>query len=113
MFRYAVTLRRATAALPFAVLLASCAAQAVPATTVQAPSTLVQAALESVGHAGSAVDLNRWKGPNALREEVDGNLASMQKDLQNTLPALLSAADAAPVVTRGCAAGPVEPGRAL
>ena len=31
-----------------------------------------------------------------MRDEVDANLASMQKDLQTTLPALLSVADAAP-----------------
>lgn len=63
---------------------------------MQAPSSLVQPALESVGRAGSAVDLNKWKGSNAMREDVDANLASMQKDLQSTLPGLLTAADAAP-----------------
>lgn len=63
---------------------------------VQLPSSLVQPALDSVARAGSAVDLNHWKGSAAAREEVDGNLLSMQKDLQTTLPPLLSAADAAP-----------------
>lgn len=63
---------------------------------VQPPSSLVQPALDSVARAGSAVDLNHWKGSAAARDEVDGNLASMQKDLQTTLPPLLAAADAAP-----------------
>ena len=56
----------------------------------------MQPAIDSVARAGSSIDLNRWKGPNAMRDEVDGYLASMQKDLQNTLPPLLSAADVAP-----------------
>ena len=75
------------------------AAQAVasqPSTPVQLPSSLVQPALDSVARAGSDVDLNRWKGSGAARDEVDGNLASMQKDLQTTLPPLLATADAAP-----------------
>ncbi len=62
----------------------------------QKPSSLVQPAIDSVARAGSAVDLNRWKGSKAAREEVDGYLASMQKDLENTLPPLLSAADGDP-----------------
>lgn len=67
-----------------------------PAATNQAPSSLVQPALDNVARAGSSVDLNRWKGSNAMREEVDANLASMQKDLDTTLPPLLTAANAAP-----------------
>src|ERR1700712_3379442 len=63
---------------------------------VQKPSSLVAPALESVAKAGSAVDLNKWKGGNAVREEVDANLVSMQKDLANTLPPLIVASDAAP-----------------
>lgn len=62
----------------------------------QKPSSLLRPALESVGRAGSAVDLNHWKGSNAVRDEVDSNLASMQKDLETTLPPLLTAADASP-----------------
>ena len=65
-------------------------------TPVQKPSELVAPALDSVAKAGSAVDLNKWKGGNAVREDVDTNLASMQKDLQTTLPPLLVASDAAP-----------------
>lgn len=64
--------------------------------TTQAPSSLLQPALDSVARAGSSVDLNRWKGSSSARDEVDANLASMQKDLQATLPPLLAAADASP-----------------
>lgn len=76
----------------------ACLAQQ-PATTqgaAQTPSTLLQPALDSVAKAGSAVDLNRWKGPGGMRADVDANLASLQKDLESTLPPLLTAADAAP-----------------
>jgi hypothetical protein len=62
----------------------------------QKPSELVQPALNKVAQAGSNVDLNKWKGGNALRGEVDANLSSVQKDLQNTLPPLLTASDNAP-----------------
>lgn len=71
-------------------------AAAIQQLSEQKPSSLLQPALDSVAHAGSGVDLNRWKGSNALREEIDANLASMQKDLQMTLPPLLMAADSAP-----------------
>jgi hypothetical protein len=74
------------------------AQQAAPAAdaAVQKPSALVTPALVVTGKAGSAVDLNKWKGSNAVREEVDGNLVSMKKDLEATLPPLLDASDAAP-----------------
>jgi hypothetical protein len=62
----------------------------------QKPSELVQPALDKVAQAGSSVDLNKWKGGNGLRGEVDANLGSVQKDLQNTLPPLLVDSDKAP-----------------
>lgn len=62
----------------------------------QKPSELVQPALDKVAQAGSNVDLNKWKGGNGLRGEVDANLGSVQKDLQNTLPQLLMDSDKAP-----------------
>lgn len=62
----------------------------------QKPSSLVQPALDKVAHAGSNVDLNKWKGGNGLRGEVDANLASVQKDLQGALPSLLADSDKAP-----------------
>ena len=62
----------------------------------QAPSARVQPALDKLAAAGSSVDLNKWKGGNALRGEADAHLASIQKDLQNTLPPLLMASDKNP-----------------
>lgn len=73
---------------------------AVSATTLhiaaQKPSELVQPALDKIAQTGSNIDLNKWKGGNALRGEVDANLGSVQKDLQNTLPPLLTDSDKAP-----------------
>jgi hypothetical protein len=60
------------------------------------PSALVTSALDVVAKAGSDVDLNKWKTSNQIRTEVDANLVSMQKDLQNTLPPLIATSDAAP-----------------
>lgn len=79
-----------------AICLAQQPAAAMQVAPAQRPSSLLRPTLDQVAQAGSGVDLNRWKGPNAAREEVDANLASMQKDLQTTLPPLLDAADAAP-----------------
>lgn len=62
----------------------------------QAPSARVQPALDKLAAAGSSVDLNKWKGGNALRGEADAHLASIQKDLQTTLPPLLVASDRNP-----------------
>jgi hypothetical protein len=67
------------------------------ASPLSKPSELVQPAIDNVAKTGSSVDLNRWKGSNTMRAEVDSNLASVQKDLQGTLPPLLAAADAAPL----------------
>ena len=73
-----------------------CASAIAQQTSMPRPSSLLQSALEGVARASSAVDLNHWKGPTAVRNEVDGNLLSIQKDLQSALPPLLTAADAAP-----------------
>lgn len=85
-------------AVPFLLVVCStlCAQQPQSPAPAQPPSSLIQPALDSVAQAGSAVDLNHWRGSAAARDEVDGNLLSMQKDLQTTLPPLLAAADAAP-----------------
>ncbi len=78
------------------VILCVVTAAATLTMAAQKPSELVQPALDKVAQAGSSVDLNKWKGGNSLRGEVDANLASVQKDLQNTLPPLLVDSDKAP-----------------
>ncbi len=68
-----------------------------PDSPIGKPSEVVTAALDTVARAGSSVDLNKWKGSGQSKQEVDANLASIQKDLQTTLPGLLRTADAAPL----------------
>jgi hypothetical protein len=76
------------------------AQQAAPA-SVAAPakadpvSPLVQPAIDSLQTALGTVKVEKWKG-GSVRSEAAGNVASIQKDVQTTLPGLLSDADAAP-----------------
>jgi hypothetical protein len=52
--------------------------------------------LDVVKTAVSGLKVERWKASNAIRDEAQSNLGSVQRDLQATLPGLLTAADAAP-----------------
>jgi hypothetical protein len=56
----------------------------------------MQPALGTLQQALDAVRLDKWKGPNVLRQEADANINSIHHDLDITLPPLLTAADAAP-----------------
>ncbi len=56
-------------------------------------SPLVLPAIDSLHTALGAVKVEKWKG-GTVRNEAVGNVASVQKDLQTTLPGLLSEADA-------------------
>ncbi len=97
-FTSSLVLQAAVHTALFAGIATHAFAQAAPSsdTPSQKPSELISSALDVVAKAGSAVDLNKWKTSNQVRSEVDANLASIQKDLQNTLPPLLSTSDAAP-----------------
>ncbi len=59
-------------------------------------SNLVQPSLDALQATLASVKLEKWKG-GSVRNEAAGNIASIQKDLQATLPGLLKDADAAPV----------------
>jgi hypothetical protein len=60
------------------------------------PSAVMQPALDVLKQALGTVRVERWKGPGPLKEETDKNLGSIDRDVNGTLPALLSAADGAP-----------------
>ena len=68
-------------------------------------STIVQPALSEVESSISALNIPRWKAPGEVKGAAQGNAASIQRDLTDTLPGLLSQADAAP--------GAVPPGFAV
>ncbi len=77
--------------------------QAVPAAAVppaaSAPlttaSSLLQPSLAVVQTTLNGLKTEKWK-KGSVREEAEGNVASLLKDLQANLPGLLTAADAAP-----------------
>ncbi len=59
------------------------------------PSDLLQRSLEELQTTLTGLRMEKWKG-GSVRAEATANIASIQKDLQGTLPALIAAADAAP-----------------
>ena len=71
-------------------------ANVAPAQAAARPSQILQPTIEIVKGALGSVDLNKWKASNAVKSEADSNLHSVQRDVENTLPSLLAAADAAP-----------------
>ena len=71
----------------------SAAPAAAPAAT---SSSLLRPALEGVAASLAGLSADRWKLPKDLRVATDGDIESIRRDLDQTLPPLLTAADAAP-----------------
>ena len=69
-----------------------------PAPVVRAPlpSATMGPSIDVLKQALGTVNLEKWKASNAIKSEADGNLRSVQRDIESTLPPLLTAADAAP-----------------
>ncbi|MBV8438145.1 MAG: hypothetical protein JOY95_11590 [Silvibacterium sp.] len=91
------------------LLLGALAATAQSTSTTQAPSgaeaapaprptvsSIVQPALMEVQSSVYALNIARWKAPGDVRSVAQQNSASIQRDLSDTLPGLLTQADAAP-----------------
>jgi hypothetical protein len=64
-------------------------------------SAIVQPALQDVQRVSGSLNTGKWRTSNDVKSSTDKNLASIQRDLTETLPNLLSRADNA--------AGAVEP----
>jgi len=86
-----------------AVLLAACripyAQQPTPAAAPQPTipsSSIVQPAMTEVERSISALNFSRWKAPGQVKSAAQQDTGSIQRDLSDTLPGLLSKADAAP-----------------
>lgn len=79
------------AAVPKAAVLEA----APPAPPVLA-STLLRPGLDGLGPGLDGLRADRWKLPQAARDEVLANVGSMHRDLESTLPALLATADRSP-----------------
>ena len=60
------------------------------------PSVTMQPSLDVLKTALSIVRVDRWKASGAIRNEAESNVASIQRDLDATLPGLIAAADASP-----------------
>jgi hypothetical protein len=71
------------------------AALSQPASGTKFSATL-QPALATVQESVTSVYVSKWKAPNEVRSVAQQNLSSIQRDLAETLPGLLSQADAAP-----------------
>lgn len=89
--------------LPLALCTTLLAAQPPIATPISAPgpfatlpSAAVQPSLDVLRTAIQQLHIDRWKASNSIRSEAQTNLASVQRDVQTTLPGLLATADTAP-----------------
>jgi hypothetical protein len=56
----------------------------------------MQPALDTLAQALEVLRPEKWKAPDAIREETSSNIGSIHRDIQTTLPQLLASADAAP-----------------
>ncbi len=59
-------------------------------------SSLLQPSLDQLRQSLSGLRLDKWKAPGPVREETNGNIGSITRDLDGTLPGLLMTADASP-----------------
>lgn len=57
---------------------------------------MLQPSIQLVREALGAVNVDKWKASSAIKSEADGNLNSVKHDIDQTLPGLVVAADAAP-----------------
>ena len=60
------------------------------------PSTLLEPSLTALQQALAGVKLEKWKMPGEMREQADGDLRSIERDFEETLPPLLATADGEP-----------------
>jgi len=65
-------------------------------TTQAGPSVIVQPAIGALKQTLIAVHLEKWKMSKAVRDVTVGNINSIGRDVDSTLPSLLATADAAP-----------------
>lgn len=61
-----------------------------------AASAIMQPSLDTLTQALEVLRPERWKAPDAIKQETGSNIDSIHRDIQTTLPQLLATADAAP-----------------
>ena len=57
---------------------------------------MMQPGIDAVKQALATVKVDKWKAVGPVRDETTTNIASIQRDLDGTLPGLLTTADGAP-----------------
>ena len=62
----------------------------------KSPSAMMQPGIDAVKQALAVVKVDKWKTAGPMRDETAANIGSIQRDVDATLPGLLTAADAAP-----------------
>ncbi len=67
-----------------------------PGTPPPTASSMLSPALEQLRETLSGLRLDKWKAPGPVREQASGNMGSITRDLDGTLPGLLATADASP-----------------
>ncbi len=63
---------------------------------MKSASEVLRSGLDGVRAALREVRVEKWKTSGAVREEMDANVSSIERDLDGTLPELLGVADSAP-----------------
>ena len=87
---------RSTALLLAAWIVGSVAAGAQQAASTSAVSALLQPSLGELRSTIAGLRIAKWKAPGPVKDEAYANAGSVDRDLQATLPSLISQADAAP-----------------
>jgi hypothetical protein len=83
-------------ALSFAAAANGQPAAPAAAAPVIPPSGILQPALTDVQSTTSALNISRWKAPGSVRQAVQEDIDSIQRDLGDTVPGLIAQADTAP-----------------
>ena len=78
---------------PAAAQTVAAPAAGVPANTA---SSILQPALLTLQQAIDSLHTDKWKAPVRLRDETDGNIRSIRRDVDTVLPPLLAESDKAP-----------------
>jgi hypothetical protein len=79
--------------------MSSLAAQTSTANSAAVPSAVMRPAIESLRQALLTIRPERWKTSSQITGQSTSDVGSIERDLDTTLPPLLSSADAAPAST--------------
>lgn len=86
------------AAFPFQALFAQAAPASLPPPTENAQSmtAILTPAIQQLRQTLTILRADKWKTPGPITQETTTNIASIQRDVETTLPALLTTADSNP-----------------